>query len=288
MTFTNPQWLTQTGELEARLDDPALRILDCTVYLRPVDGGGVRPDSGREDWVRSHIPGSAYADLLDDLSDHNSPLPVMMPPAEQFASAMSRYGVGEGTTVVLYDTDGGIWAARVWWMLRFFGFDDASVLNGGFVKWTAEGRPVSAEPPRYPPGNFIARPRPGLIAAKHDVVAALGNRTTCLVNALSADEHAGRVTRVARPGHIPGSVNVPAQSLLDPQTNALRPAVELREVFERAGVLGRDRVITYCGGGIAAAGDAFVLALLGVQNVALYDGSLVEWSQDAALPLETS
>src|SRR5690606_15639294 len=135
MTIRNPQWLVETGELERQLGDPALRTLDCTVYLRPLEGGGVRPGSGREDWARAHIPGSGYADLLGDLSDRDSPLPVMMPPAAQFAEAMSRYGVGDGTRVVLYDTGSGTWAARVWWMLRAFGFDAAAVLNGGWIKW---------------------------------------------------------------------------------------------------------------------------------------------------------
>lgn len=287
MTIRNPQWLIETGTLERQLGDPALRILDCTVYLKPVDGGGVRPSSGHDDWARAHIPGSGYADLLGELSDRDNPLPVMMPPAEQFASAMSRHGVGEGTRVVLYDTSNGIWAARVWWMLRAFGFDAAAVLNGGWIKWTAEGRAVSDEPPRHPPAQFIARPRPWLIASKQDVIDALEGKQRCLVNALSEDEFAGRVSRVARPGRIPGSVNVPASALVDPQTNALRSGDELRATFQQSGALDQKRVITYCGGGIAAAGDAFALALLGVHDVALYDGSLVEWTQDASLPMET-
>jgi thiosulfate/3-mercaptopyruvate sulfurtransferase len=287
MTIRNPQWLISTAELEPRLGDPALRILDCTVYLKPTDGGGVRPASGREHWALAHIPGSGYADLLGELSDRDSQLPVMMPPATQFAAAMSRYGVGEGTRVVLYDTGSGIWAARVWWMLRAFGFDAAAVLDGGFTKWKAEGRPVTAEPPAHPPAKFVARPRPQLVVGKQQVIAALGNARIGLVNALSPDEFAGRVTRVGRPGRIPGSVNVPAAALLDPDTNAFKPGEELRALFEKAGVLDKDRVITYCGGGIAAAGDAFALALLGFENVSLYDGSLVEWAQDASLPLES-
>lgn len=286
MTFRNPQWLIGTDALQDQLGDPALRILDCTVYLRRAPDGGVRPESGRGDWARAHIPGSGYADLLHDLSDRDSKLPLMMPPAAQFAEAMSGYGVGEGTRVVLYDTGSGTWAARLWWMLRASGFDSAAVLNGGWIKWTAEQRPVSSDPPHHAPGRFVSRPRPALLAGKQDVLSALGQGHTCLVNALSADEHAGRVTRVARPGHIPGSVNVPAQSLLDPTTNELLPAEQLRALFQKAGALGQERVITYCGGGIAAAADAFVLALLGVEDLALYDGSLVEWSQDPSLPMQ--
>jgi thiosulfate/3-mercaptopyruvate sulfurtransferase len=119
------------------------------------------------------------------------------------------------------------------------------------------------------------------------VLAALEDPGVRLVNALSADEHSGKVTRVARPGRIPGSVNVPAGSLVDPGTNAFLDLNELRAVFERAGLLGSHRVIAYCGGGIAACGDAFVLTLLGARDVVVYDGSLVEWSSRSELPMET-
>lgn len=286
MTLERSRHLVETDWLEAHLDDPDLRILDCTVFLRPVDGG-VRPESGRAAWAEGHIPGSGFADLLEDLSDRNSALPITMPPAEQFAEAMGRYGVGDGTRVVLYDASVNTWAARVWWMLRAFGFDDAAVLNGGWRKWTAERRPVSTAPPGYPPSTFTARPRARHIVRKEDVLAAMNDPQTALVNALSAAEHAGKETRVPRPGRIPGSVNVPAGSLLDADSNAYLPPDELRARFSAAGALDRQRVITYCGGGIAACSDAFALALLGVDDVAVYDGSLVEWASDPSLPLET-
>lgn len=285
MTFANPQYLVETGWLQARLGDPALRILDCTVFLTPIEGG-VRVESGRAAWALGHVPGAGFADLLQDLSDRETPLPIMMPPPEQFAAAMSRYGVGDGARVVLYDASANMWAARVWWMLRAFGFDDAAVLDGGWQRWTAEHRPVSSEPPAHPQARFIPRPRAGRIVSKDDVRAAIGDAGTCLVNALSPEEHAGTLTRVARPGHIPGSVNVPAGALVDPATNAYLPPAELKRRFEAAGALGRDRVITYCGGGIAACSDALALTLLGVDNVAVYDGSLVEWTADPRLPME--
>ncbi|WP_437766706.1 sulfurtransferase [Sorangium sp. So ce281] len=285
MTFANPQALVDTGWLQEHLDDPDLRILDCTVFLTPTSGG-VHVESGRAAWAEAHIPGSAFADLLADLSDRGDPSPVMMPPAEQFAAAMSGYGVGDGVRVVLYDASMNMWAARVFWMLRAFGFDRAAVLDGGWRKWTAEGRPVSADAVRHARARFVARPRAGWIVDKSGVLAAMGDTDTCIVNALSAEEHAGEVTRVARPGRIPGSVNVPAGALVDPSSHAyLAPAI-LRDRFEAAGALGRKRIITYCGGGIAACSDAFVLSLLGAENVAVYDGSLAEWAADPALPLE--
>ena len=293
MTFKNPQYLVETDWLEAHLDDPNLRIFDCTVYLTNYfdESAGRKLEivSGRSQWEQGHIPGSGFADLMNELSDpENKRFFAPMPPAGQFAEAMSRYGVGPGTRVVLYDDMVNIWAARIWWMLRYFGFDDAAVLNGGWKKWTSEGRPTSTEPPAYPPAQFVARPRPSLVATKDEVLAAIGTVATCIVNALDADEYAGRgPVRYGRPGHIPTSTNVSFLSVLDPETNAYLPPERLRELFETARAFEKERVITYCGGGIAASGDALLLTLLGAENVALYDGSMTEWAADPALPLVT-
>ena len=248
----------------------------------------MRAESAREDWAASHIPGSGFADLPGDLSDRDSKLRFMMPPADQFAAAMSSYGVGEGTRVVLYDRATSAWAARIWLMLRAFGFDNAAVLDGGWTKWTAEGRAVSSEPSSYPPANFEARPRPGMFVGREEVLAAVDDDASCIINALSEEQHRGETPApYGRAGHIPSSVNVPSGSLVDPETNAYLPLETLRAQFEGVGAPGADRVITYCGGGIAASNDAFVLTLLGVENVAVYDGSLSEWAADPALPLVT-
>jgi thiosulfate/3-mercaptopyruvate sulfurtransferase len=287
MTSSNKEYLVDTGWLHAHLADPGLRILDCTVFLRRTEDGRVRPESGRATWAEGHIPGSGFASLVDDLSDRESPLPLMMPPAAQFAAAMSSYGVGEGTRVVLYDAAMNMWAARVWWMLRAFGFEDAAVLNGGWRKWTLERRPISTDEPEFAPAQFVARPQTGRIARKEQVLAAIGDPDTCLLNALSAEEHTGTATRVARPGRIPNSKNVPAGSLVDPDSHAYLSMKELRAKFAAAGATERKRVITYCGGGIAACSDALALTLLGVDGVAVYDGSMVEWAADSSLPMET-
>jgi len=291
MPLTHPQYLVETAWLEAHLSDPDLRILDCTV-LFSTDAQGLHVASGRDAWTQGHIPGSGFADVMQDLSDRNSPVPFMMAPATEFAEAMSRYGVGDGTHVVLYDACSDLWAhmwaARVWWMLRACGFDQAAVLNGGWHKWTMEGRPVSTETSPHPAAAFIARPRPELMVDKREVLATIGDSHQCLVNALTAEDHAGTAVRYGRAGHIPSSVNVPTVALIDPDTHAYLPAAQLRARFEAVGALSRERVITYCGGGIAASSDAFVLTLLGVPNVAVYDGSLLEWAADPALPMETA
>ena len=288
MSWTNPQFLVETDWLAAHVDDPALRVLECTTILHPRPEGGYRAESGRATWAGGHIPRSGFADLTDDLCDRTSPLNYMMPPAEQMAASMARLGVGEGTRVVLYDRSLNMWAARVWWMLRAVGFGDAAVLNGGWRKWTVEGRPTSTEPCTYPPARFVARPRPDLFVDKSAVLAGLGGRATCILNALSEAQHKGTggVT-YGRAGRIAGSANVPAQSLADPATHAYLPAAVLRERFAAAGVLDAGRVITYCGGGIAASSDAFVLTLLGHDHVSVYDASLSEWAADPSLPMET-
>jgi thiosulfate/3-mercaptopyruvate sulfurtransferase len=288
MNTAHRDYLVETGWLAAHLDDPTLRVLECTAILHAMPDGGYRAESGRGTWESGHIPGSGFADLTGELSDQTSPLRFMMPPAAQFAEAMMPLGVGEGTRVILYDRAVNMWAARVWWMLRAVGFDHAAILNGGWRKWTLEGRPISTAPCAYPRGRFVPRPRPELFADKSAVLAGLGERATCVLNALTEEQHRGTGgVHYGRPGRIAGSINVAARSLVDPKTHAYLPTDALREHFKASGALESGRVITYCGGGIAASSDAFVLALLGHERVAVYDASLSEWAGDASLPMET-
>ena len=287
MNREHPEYLVQTDWLAEHLHDPGLRVLDCTAILHPMPDGGYRAESGRATWAAGHIPRSGFADLTGELSDSTSSLRFMMPPAEQFAAVMGKLGVGEGTRVVLYDRAVNMWAARVWWMLRAIGFDNAAVLNGGWRKWTLEGRPVSTEPCSYPPAKLVARPRSQVFADKSAVLAGVGDTATCLLNALTEEQHRGSGgVHYGRPGRIAGSANVAARSLVD-STHAYLPLEELRKQFAASGALASGRVITYCGGGIAASSDAFVLAMLGHDNVAVYDASLSEWAADASLPMET-
>ena len=285
-----PPFLVETEWLAAHLHDPDLRILDCTVLSEhhPDPSQFYLWSSGRERWAAGHIPGAVYADLLHELSAPDGRLWFTMPSAEQFAAVMSGYGVGEDTRVVLYDSIRTLWAARVWWMLRAFGFDQAAVLNGGWRKWSTEGRPVSTDPPAYPRGRFIPRPRPQLIADKAAVLAAIGDGRTCLINALTPEQHRGDpgVVDYGRAGHIAASVNVCAMDLVARENHAYLPEADLRKRFAEADATTAERVITYCGGGIAASSAALVLSLLGVSDVAVYDGSLQEWAADPTLPME--
>lgn len=289
--YRDPAALVQTAWLEAHLGDPRLRIFDCTTYLKPAKPESDLPYdivSGRADYEVGHIPGAGFLDLQGELSDNATRLRFMMPSANQFAAVMSRYGVSEGTRVILYSAGGIMWATRMWWMLRAFGFDNVAVLDGGWEKWRAEGRPVATEPCAYPAAAFVARPRPGMIVGRERVLAALGGHGTVIVNALPPDLHAGKgPSRYGRPGRVPGSVNVPAGGLLDPQTKAFVPLAAARAKFAAAGIEKTKDVICYCGGGISATVDLFMLYQLGHDHITLYDASMGEWANDGSLPIET-
>ncbi len=282
---TLPGLLASTDWLAARLGDPSVRVFDCTVRIDPTPDS-IRFPNGRPLYDAGHIPGAAFADLTAGLNVHDEQDSwFMLPQPEEFARAAGALGIGDGTTVVLYDQGQTMWAARLWWQLRLHGFD-AMVLDGGFAKWKAEGRPVSPETSTYPPATLTPRLRPELLATKADIVEITRGGGACLVNAVGREQHRGTAAQHAgRPGHIPTSVNVPYDAMLDPATNAYLPPAALRELFAAQGAHPGARVITYCGGAIAASSAALALALAGVDDVSVYDGSLREWAADPALPL---
>ena len=281
--LVSPAWLAE------RLGEPGLVVLDATVHLDPPTAAGRPYDvrSGRAGWERAHIAGSHFADVAGALSDPAAPFPFTLPAPARFAAEMSRLGVGDETLVVAYDDDGGMWASRLWWMLRVFGHDRAAVLDGGLGAWQAEGRALTGvQEPDPPPATFTPRLRPALVADRDEVLRALGDPAVLLVNALAPEAHRGETNRYGRPGRIPGSVNVPARSLVGDDGRFL-PGAALRDAFAAAGAIAAPRVVAYCGGGISATRDALALALLGRDDVAIYDGSLREWTADPGLPLET-
>jgi thiosulfate/3-mercaptopyruvate sulfurtransferase len=281
--------LVAPDELSDALDDPAVRVLDTTVHLEfHPDGSEVTIESGRAAFEEGHIPGARFADLIE-LTDPVRPAWFMLPEPERFAAEMSRLGVGPGTHVVVYDGESGAWATRVWWLLRAFGFDAVSVLDGGMKAWQAAGLPVSSTTEEVTPATFVARFRREFVATKDEVEALMGDGGACLINALPAPLFHGDVPITpGRFGHIPGSLSIPHGDLVDPVSNRFLPMAALRERFAASGALDRPRVVTYCGGGIAATFDAFALALLGRDDVAVYDGSLIEWASDPELPLDTA
>ena len=287
MTYTNPDILVSTDWLADHLDDPNLRVFDCTVNLSIGADGQYINESGRPAYDAGHIPGAGFLNLGDDLSDPEQDLLYMLPSAEQFADVLGRAGVGPDSRVVLYSTGMPAWATRIWWMLRVFGFDNAAVLDGGWAKWQAEDKAVSTDASTYPATTFKAGFRPDLVADKAEVLAGVGDGAVCILNALPPAMHHGDMSLYGRKGRIASSVNVPTTDLVDEATGTMLPAASLQQAFEAQGVMDRDRIITYCGGGVAATHDAFALALLGRDDVAVYDASMSEWANDPDTPMET-
>ena len=286
----DPGCLVSTAWLAAHLGDPDLRIFECTTYLRPAEPGApvpYHPEAGRADYERGHIPGAGFLDLPGELSRRDAPVHFMMLPPAEFAEVIGRHGVGDGARVVLYSRDRIMWATRVWWMLHAMGCERAAVLDGGFEKWLAEGRPVSTEPTTYPPATFTPRPRPELVVDKADVLQAIDGPGTCLINTLSEPDFRGdEPSRYGRPGHIPRSVNLPWPSLTEPETNVLIPLGEAAKRTEALGADRAERIVCYCGGAISATMGLLLLHRLGYDNLALYDASMAEWARDESLPIE--
>lgn len=287
MTYANPHLLVSALELAGELNNPATIVLDCTSTVVPA-ADGFAVESGRAAFLDGHIPGAQFVDLERDLSTPADGLLFTLPAAETFGAAMTKLGLGRTSRVVTYSTAQPGWAARVWLMLRAFGFDNAAVLNGGFAAWQNAGLPVEQGEPA--PCGPAAEPFPwalrdGIFVATADVEA---RGDAALVNALGPDAFRGDAPiAYGRPGRIPGSVNVPTASLADPQTGLYRTQTELEALFAAAGVGDKDRVIAYCGAGVAASNVAFARMLMGADAPAsVYDGSLLEWTRDPKRKME--
>ena len=287
--WQHPEAIVSADWLEANLSDPSLRIYDCTTYLRYEEGTGrpYRVESGLTDWQSSHIPGSVYLDLQKDFSVSDAATRFMRLSPQETADAFAQFGVSADTKVILYSRASPQWATRLWWMLRWIGFDQAAVLDGGMDNWVAEGRSVTSDSSAYPAGALTARPRPDLFVDKDDMLAGIGDGAVCALNALSPDLHSGENPRYGRPGRIPGSTNVPAAALVDPRTKVFLSPDHAAEHFQQAGANPDKRILNYCGGGIAATLDAFLQYQLGYDHIAVYDASMSEWAKDESLPIET-
>ena len=274
--LVSAQWL------EEHLGDPDLVILDATVSVESGADGNLQSVNGRANYEAGHIPTAGFADLLGELSDAESPLQFGMPSPEEFAAAMGALGVGDDSRVVIYDDMGSSWAARVWWMLRWVGFDRAALLDGGLDAWTAAGGELSTEPVLRASRTLTVNLRPELIADQEEVRASIGNDAVNLVDALPEVHYRGEWTMYGEPGHIPDAINVPVNSLFD-ETGHFHSDEKLSELLvgDQGG-----RTITYCGGGIAASADAFVLTRLGFTDVAIYAASLEEWTANPDNPME--
>jgi len=271
-----PGPLVSTQWLADHLGGENLVVLDATVLS--VDGGG--HVAGDEEYlVHGHVPGAYSADLIEQFSDPEARFSFTRPSREQFERVAGEHGISNETTVIVYDTASGQWASRLWWLLRSFGHDDVAVLDGGLTRWRQEERELETGYRAPVARTFVADERTGFWADKSEVEAVVaGTRVGALVCAIPAKEFSGEAPVRRRAGHIPGSVSVPASTLVDRDTRRLLEPGLLAERL--APVTAGERVILYCAAGIAATSGALALTVLGHTDLAVYDGSLNEWSAD--------
>jgi len=278
----DPKTLVSTEWLHAHLKDPVLRILDGSYYL---------PQMGRDpraEYDAAHVPNARFFDI-DDVADHGSDLPHMVPPVEKFMSRMRAMGVGDGHQVVVYDGMGLFSAARVWWLFKLMGQNNIAVLDGGLPKWRAEGRPVEDLPPVIRDRHMTVRRQNHMVKDVTQVSAASKLGDYEIIDARSPGRFRGEEPepRVGlRPGHIPGSKNVCFKDLLNADQTMKNP-VEMRQIFEAAGVDFNKPAITTCGSGVTAAVLSLGLERIGKTDHSLYDGSWSEWGMFPTVPVAT-
>lgn len=265
--YAHPEQLVDVAWLAAHAADADVRVLD----LRR---------SGYED---GHIPEALWLDPESIRDPGNAPGYMLAP--EAFAQALGRLGISNRTRVVVYDDRGGLLASRLWWMLNAYGHPNVALLNGGWVKWTAEKRPVVTAVPTVRPATFTATLQPQWLATVDDVVAAIGSPSRKIVDARTVAEMDGTDTRLSsRGGVIPSAVSVYWEELLDPATKTFKSADELKAIFAKHGVQPTDEVIAYCWVGHRSAVDLFALHLIGYSRLRNYLGSWEEWSRRMDLP----
>ena len=278
----DPKVLVSTDWLSTRLSDPEIRILDATWYLPNVDR------DAKAEYDQSHIPNARFFDI-DDVSDHRSDLPHMVPPVEKFMSKVRKLGVGDGHQIVIYDSHGLFSAARVWWLFKVMGQKNVAVLDGGFPKWLREGRTVDSSSPLIRDRHMFVKYHDEMVKDVTQVSSASKLGDFEILDARSAGRFRGEELEPRpglRAGHIPGSKNIFYGDLLN-EDGTLKSQDELVEHFKAKAVNLDKPVITSCGSGVTAAIINLALDRIGKTDHALYDGSWTEWGMYPTVPVET-
>ena len=271
-TYARPEMLVSTDWLASHLNDPDVRIVDMR--------------RAAADYEAGHVPNAVY--LANDAIRDPKAAPTFLPTAAQFDALMGGLGISNTTRVIAYDERGGIYAARLWWILNHFGHANVALLDGGWLKWTAEQRPTTTDAPTRVAGTFRARPNPRWVATADDVKAAIGKSGTKILDARTQAEIEGKELRgIKRGGYIASSIPLYWEDLLDPATKAFKPAPELERIFKERGLAPSDEIITYCQVGMRASVDLFALHLMGYDKVRNYYGAWEEWGNRDDTPIET-
>lgn len=278
--------LVTTAWLSEHLHDANLRIADVRWYLLDQD------KSGASEYARGHIPGAVFIDLDTALAKHGviGPGRHPIPEPRAFAEAMSQAGIDANTHVIAYDDRGGATAGRLWWLLKYFGHDNVSLLDGGIAQWIAEGRPLQTETPHIPPKKFVAHsPRNEMVVDKNAVRRLVRDPNALVVDVRVSERYRGEIEPIDPiAGHVPGAKNAPIAGNLKSATDLrFREPAQIRQRFEKLGAHPDTTIVAYCGSGVNAAQTVFALKLAGFKNVLLYEGSWSDWSRDPNLPIAT-
>ena len=278
--------LVDTPALAERLDDPRLRIVDIRGSIKPPSAPKPWYAPKRDAYLAAHIPGAVFVDWTEDIVEPTAPVHMTLAGPERWKALMERLGIGDDCEVIVYDDSGGL-APRFWWALNYYGHGQARLLDGGWNKWAAEGRPVTAAPPTPRHAVFTPRVQPGWRAGTAQVKAAMTAAGVALVDCRSPEEWRGEIGRGEKAkGRIPRSVNVPSVKALEGEHRTWKSPEEIRDLYAKAGVTPDSEVITYCNAGVSAAVGLFALKLAGFPSVANYAGSWYEWEADSANPIE--